>query len=105
MDIYKEILTSMLAPQQWNVSDNQPTAEMLEQLGIKVQDYAFKNSLPPIRTIYVHPQQTQPDPQRDYLPKRELESDSSATGSEDEKKKKLRRCSTEPVITPKLEQL
>jgi hypothetical protein len=41
--------------------DPQPSIEELQNIGIKVRDFAYeKTSLPPVHTIYRHPRQFQP---------------------------------------------
>ncbi|KAG1728229.1 hypothetical protein EDB19DRAFT_1941416 [Suillus lakei] len=41
-------------------SSQQPTIEMLQSLGIKVRDFAYESTLPPIAPVPQVPRQTQP---------------------------------------------
>ena len=41
-------------------SSHQPSAAELARLKIKVKDFAYYNTLPPVRTVYLQPKQIQP---------------------------------------------
>jgi hypothetical protein len=58
----------------------QPTPTDLAKLGIKVRDFAYESTLPPVRSVYLQPQQIQPsipkrvcredtEPMDEFLPK------------------------------------
>lgn len=77
--------------------DPQPTTEDLARLGIKVRDFIFESTLPPVRTIYRQPRQIQPSipgqlHREDTEPIEESQSQSQVNG--------LARTLTEPVIEP-----
>jgi len=77
--------------------DPQPTTEDLARLGIKVRDFIFESTLPPVRTIYRQPRQIQPSipgqlHREDTEPIEESQSQSQVRG--------LARTLTEPVIEP-----
>lgn len=54
------IAPSDVQPQVLRPSSQQPTVETLQSLGIKVRDFAYESTLPPIAPIPRVPRQTQP---------------------------------------------
>ncbi|KAF8165563.1 hypothetical protein B0H34DRAFT_793936 [Crassisporium funariophilum] len=85
----------------------QPSAATLGSMGIKVRDFAYESTLPPIRPIFRHPRQIQPGVVRANPLKRErteTEDDEpfSQQSQEDSQRDatKLERTSTEPAIVP-----
>jgi hypothetical protein len=54
------IASSDVQPQVLRPSSQQPTVETLQSLGIKVRDFAYESTLPPIAPVPRVPRQTQP---------------------------------------------
>ncbi|KAH7930670.1 hypothetical protein BV22DRAFT_1191042 [Leucogyrophana mollusca] len=95
----------------------QPTPEMLAQLGIKMRDFAYESTLPPIAPVLRVPRQTQPGPRPLKRVRREWDdgeddessgqsrrpdvggrrSPSAERGTGGKKSKSLERKATEPI--------
>lgn len=79
--------------------DPQPTTEVLARLGVKVRDFIYDTTLPPVRPVYRQPRQIQPSIPR-QLHREDTEpveeSQSQAVGS----RQTLERTLTEPVLEP-----
>ncbi|KAF8914204.1 hypothetical protein CPB84DRAFT_1758696 [Gymnopilus junonius] len=84
---------------QSKVANRQPTASELKALGIRVRDFAYESKLPPLPTIYRHPQQIQPGIARP-LERTVTETDGSQSQSQSQTNRKLERTATEPVTEP-----
>ncbi|PFH51295.1 hypothetical protein AMATHDRAFT_85206, partial [Amanita thiersii Skay4041] len=74
-------------------SSQQPDAQWLASLGIKVRDFAYESTLPPIAPVYYLPRQIQPDP-------RALRSDLQGPSTNgDLIKRQVERKPTEPLLS------
>lgn len=79
----------------------QPTTTDLASLGVKVRDFAYESTLPPVRPVYLHPRQIQPGIESLKRPRVEGEEDDLNVQGEigrDPKKTKVIRTLTEPVL-------
>ncbi len=79
--------------------DPQPTSEELARLGVRVRDFVYDTTLPPVRPVYRQPRQIQPSIPR-QLQREDTEpvdeSQSQPMGS----RQTLGRTLTEPVLEP-----
>ena len=77
---------------------NQPSAADLNKLGIKVRDFAYEKTLPPVRTIHLH-RQVLPGVMRQTIARQKTEEDASQSQSQSQPRT-VDRTPTEPSLTP-----
>ncbi|KAF8969425.1 hypothetical protein BDZ97DRAFT_1795586 [Flammula alnicola] len=82
--------------------NQQPTAADLKKLGIKVRDFAYESTLPPVPTVYCHPRQIQPSVNRNPVQRQSTETDEDGAFSQQSQggTKKPEKTPTEPALTP-----
>ncbi|KDR83980.1 hypothetical protein GALMADRAFT_236532 [Galerina marginata CBS 339.88] len=87
-------------PQQQNDEERsqQPSVEELKKLGIKVRDFAYESTLPPLRTIYRHPRQIQPGVPRPL--QRQVTEPDQSDSQQSQSNKNVERTPTEPALSP-----
>lgn len=80
----------------------QPTVAMLGQLGVKVRDFAYESTLPPVPTVYLQPRQIQPSVPKDVNdpndPHYVLEEERKKKVYTFQSTRKIERTPTEPVL-------
>jgi hypothetical protein len=80
----------------------QPTVAMLTELGIKVRDFAYESTLPPVPTVYLQPRQIQPSVPKDVNdpndPHYVLEEERKKKVYTFQSTRKIERTPTEPVL-------
>ena len=86
---------------QSRIANHQPTRDELKSVGIRVRDFAYESKLPPLPTIYRHPQQVQPGIARP-LGRTVTEPDESQSQSQSQSQttRKLERTATEIIEEP-----
>lgn len=90
--------------------DPQPSVKELNELGIKVRDFAYeKTNLAPVRTVYRHPPQIQPsatplnEPSARILKHKRTETDEGGLRTRSQTDQSMIPLEkTEPVISPGL---
>jgi hypothetical protein len=81
---------------QSRVGNQQPSTADLKKLGIKVRDFAYEKTLPPVRTIHLH-RQVLPGVARQTIARQKTEEDASQSQSQP---RMVDRTPTEPSLTP-----
>lgn len=84
------------------VHSEQPSVSKLSELGIKVRDFAYESTLPPVPTVYLQPRQIQPSVPKDVNdpndPHYVLEEERKKKVYTFESTRKIERTPTEPVL-------
>lgn len=96
----QEESTSKRAPRprsRFGANREQPTAAQLATLGIKVRDFAYESTLPPVRTVYRQPRQIQPSVPR-QLHREDTEPLDNIQQSQSDSGSGIARTITEPVL-------
>jgi hypothetical protein len=81
---------------QSRVGNQQPSTADLKKLGIKVRDFAYEKTLPPVRTVHLH-RQVLPGVARQTIARQKTEEDASQSQSQP---RMVDRTPTEPSLTP-----
>jgi len=81
---------------QSRVGNQQPSTVDLKKLGIKVRDFAYEKTLPPVRTVHLH-RQVLPGVARQTIARQKTEEDASQSQSQP---RMVDRTPTEPSLTP-----
>ena len=80
--------------------NEQPSIEKLAKFGVKVRDFAYESTLPPVRTIYRHPRQVQPSVPRQIQREDTEPEDGRLSQSQSQPQgisQSVKRTLTEPV--------
>lgn len=85
----------------------QPTVAMLAEMGVKVRDFAYESTLPPVPTVYLQPRQIQPSVPKDVNdpndPHYVLEEERKKKAYTFQSTRKIERTPTEPVLESDLQ--
>ncbi|KAF9441688.1 hypothetical protein P691DRAFT_812194 [Macrolepiota fuliginosa MF-IS2] len=85
----------------------QPSVPKLLELGVKVRDFAYESTLPPIPTVYLQPRQIQPSEPKDVNdpndPHYILEEERKKKVYTLESTRKIERTPTEPALETELQ--
>jgi len=84
---------------QSRVGNQQPSSADLKKLGIKVRDFAYEKTLPPVRTVHLH-RQVLPGVARQTITRQKTEEDASQSQRSQNQSKMVDRTPTEPSLTP-----
>ncbi|KAF5364338.1 hypothetical protein D9756_000189 [Leucocoprinus leucothites] len=88
------------------VFSEQPSVSKLLELGVKVRDFAYESTLPPVPTVYLQPRQIQPSVPKDVNdpndPHYVLEEERKKKVYTFESTRKIQRTPTEPVLETEL---
>lgn len=80
----------------------QPSVSKLAELGVKVRDFAYESTLPPVPTVYLQPRQIQPSVPKDVNdpndPHYVLEEERKKKVYTFESTRKIERTPTEPAL-------
>ena len=82
-----------------HVGNLQPSATELKKLGIRVRDFAFEKTLPPVQTLHFH-RQILPGVTRQTITRQKTEEDISRSQQSHSGMRRLDRIPTEPSLTP-----
>lgn len=84
------------------VFSEQPSISGLSELGVKVRDFAYESTLPPVPTVYLQPRQIQPSFPRDPNDPNDLhyvlEEERKKKAYSFESTRKIQRTPTEPML-------
>ena len=84
---------------QSRVGNQQPSSADLKKLGIKVRDFAYEKTLPPVRTVHLH-RQVLPGVARQTITRQKTEEDASQSQQSQNQSRMADRTPTEPSLTP-----
>ncbi|KIM46410.1 hypothetical protein M413DRAFT_441504 [Hebeloma cylindrosporum] len=84
---------------QSRVKDKQPSTADLKKFGVKVRDFAYEKTLPPVRTVHLH-RQVLPGVVRQSIARQKTEEDASQSQQSQSQPRTVDRTPTEPSLTP-----